>query len=193
VTAGLLLTGGSSERMGADKAVLVVEGERLADRTARVLGAVCLPVLEVGPGYTGLERTAEEPAGSGPLAAVAAGGRALRDRGHDGPALVLAVDMPFVSETFLRFLSEYPGRECVVPFVRGRSQPLCARYSAEALRRAGDLVGSGERSMRALLASVPVQHTGPRQWAGVADERVLADVDTPDDLARLGLGEGVEQ
>jgi molybdenum cofactor guanylyltransferase len=198
MVAGLLLTGGASSRMGVDKAALVVGGERLADRAARVLGAVCLPVIEVGRGYAGLETVLEEPPGSGPLAALAAGGSALRRRAHAGPAVALAVDLPFVTAEFLQFLSTFPGDATVVPFVGGEPQPVCARYSGEALLLAEEAVRGGERSIRAFLPRLPdLQWAGPRMWGHVADERTLADVDTPDDLRKLGLATdhegGVEQ
>lgn len=186
---GLLLTGGASRRMGVAKAALEIDGERLADRGARVLAAVCLPVLEVGPGYAGIEAVREDPPGAGPLAAIAAGGRALRARGHDGPALVLAVDLPLVTPEALTFLRDFRGPDSVVPFVAGEPQPLCARYSARALDLAPDAVRAGEDSVRGFLRSLPlVQWVGPRMWGSVADERMFADVDTPEDLVRLGLG-----
>jgi molybdopterin-guanine dinucleotide biosynthesis protein A len=174
--------------MGVDKAAIEIGGERLADRGARVLAAVCDPVLEVGRGYTALETVLEEPPGTGPLAALAAGGDALRRRGHEGPAVLLAVDLPFITIDFLRFLVDFPGPASVVPFVRGEPQPVCARYSPEALVLAADAVRRGERSIRELLRLLPeVQWVGPRMWGAVAEERVLADVDTPEDLGGLGL------
>jgi molybdopterin-guanine dinucleotide biosynthesis protein A len=174
--------------MGTDKASLVLAGERLADRSARMLSEVCAPVLEVGPSYTRLDSVREEPPGGGPLAAIAAGGRALRERGTVGPALVLAVDLPLVPAEALAFLRDFPGPDTVVPFVGGQPQPLCARYSAEALDRAQEAVARGEDSVRRFLASLPgVQWVGPRMWGPVADERAFADVDAPEDLDRLGL------
>jgi molybdopterin-guanine dinucleotide biosynthesis protein A len=184
--------------MGVDKALIEIAGERLADRSARVLGAVCSPVLEVGPGHTPLQAVREDPPGQGPLVAMAAGGRALRRIGHQGPAIVLAVDMPLVTEGLLRFLATWPGETTVVPFVGGEPQPVCARYSGEALVLADEAVEDGERSIRAFLRAVAdTQWAGPRMWGHLADERAFSDVDTPEDLRRLGLaappGEGVEQ
>src|SRR5205809_839007 len=46
--------------MGRDKAELVVAGERLADRAARVLQTVCDPVLEIGTGHSVLETGAAD-------------------------------------------------------------------------------------------------------------------------------------
>jgi molybdopterin-guanine dinucleotide biosynthesis protein A len=198
MVAGLLLTGGESRRMGVDKATLELGGERLVDRAGRLLEAVCDPILEVGPGYTELEAVREEPPGTGPLAAIAAGGLALRLREQRGPAIVLAVDLPLMTEGFLRFLSTFPGDGSVVPFVAGEPQPVCARYSEDALIRAEEAVRRGERAIRPFLRTLPdLQWTGPRMWGHVAEERTLGDVDTPEDLRRLGLdarpGGGVEQ
>src|SRR5438093_7464181 len=103
--AGLLLTGGASRRMGRDKALIEVGGQRLVDRAAAALKAVADPVLEVGPGWSALPSVREDPPGSGPLAAVAAGAGALRAAGHHGPVIVLAVDMPFVTVDLLRLLA----------------------------------------------------------------------------------------
>ena len=184
--AGLLLTGGAGRRMGRDKAELVVDGERLADRAARVLSEVAEPVLEVGPGRTELEAVLEDPTGGGPLAALAAGWGELRARGHTGPILALAVDMPAVGAPLLRFLAGFPGDGSVVPFVGGRAQPLCARYSTGAMEVAERLVDRGERSMQALLREAPeVQWAGPRMWGAVADDETFRDLDTPEDLERL--------
>ena len=44
-TGGLLFTGGASRRFGSPKAELMVDGERLADRGARLLLEVCDVVI----------------------------------------------------------------------------------------------------------------------------------------------------
>ncbi len=183
----LLLTGGASRRLGIAKATLLHDGESLADRGARVLAAACDPVLEVGSGASSLPVVQEDPPGSGPLAAVNAGAGELRIRGYDGPVLVLAVDLPFVEPALLGWLATHPARETVVPRVEGEAQSLCARYSVEALAVAEQLVAEGERSMRSLLAAVPVAFQDEDDWGAVCDARAFADVDTMADLERLGL------
>ncbi|MEX2458570.1 MAG: NTP transferase domain-containing protein [Actinomycetota bacterium] len=189
--AGLLLTGGSSRRMGRDKAGLVMSGERLADRAARALRAAADPVLEVGPGFTSLPAVREEPPGGGPLAAVAEGGRRLRDRGHAGPILVLAVDLVHAEEGLLRFLAGYPADRAVLPVdEHGRDQPLCARYEAEDLERAAELVGTGAASMRELLDHLDVNRVQPEEWLRVAPPDAFHDLDTPEDLDRMAQNGG---
>lgn len=172
MTVGLLLTGGASRRLGTDKAAA------LAPRVAEVLqAAVDGPVIEVGPGHTGLPSVQEETPGRGPLAAVAAA--AVTD-----DALVVACDLPFVGEPLLRFLAGRSGT--VVPVVEGRPQWLCARYAASAVARAADLVATGERRMQA-LADDDTVYLDEAGWAEVATARDFADVDTPEDAARLGV------
>jgi molybdopterin-guanine dinucleotide biosynthesis protein A len=180
-TAGLLLTGGTSSRLGAPKAELRRDGERLADRNAGLLAAVCTVALEVGPGTSSL------PPGSGPLAALVAGAEALRARGVQVPVLVLAVDLPFVDAALLAWLAARPGSGTVVPRVEGSPQPLCARYGTADLATAGRLRHEGAASMRSLLDAVTVTYVDERAWHAVADPSCFDDVDTPDAVARAGL------
>ncbi|MDQ6614066.1 MAG: molybdenum cofactor guanylyltransferase [Actinomycetota bacterium] len=181
--AALLLTGGGSRRMGRDKATLVIAGDRLADRTAALLRPVAHPVIEVGPGYTSLSRTRENPPGSGPLAALAAGAGALRALHHGGPVLVVATDLPRLTAAYLQLLVDHrvPHPDhCVVPRdAGGRAQPLCARYSLAALACAEDLFATGERAMKALLQRVAVT------WLDPDPSDVLFDIDTPEDLGPI--------
>jgi molybdopterin-guanine dinucleotide biosynthesis protein A len=184
-TAGLLLTGGRSRRMGTDKGLLQVGGRSLAQRTADLLAGVSDPALEVGPGWSGLAAVGDDP-GCGPLTALVAGWDALGKMGVRLPLLVVATDLPRLSAALLAWLAAYPSAASIVPMAAGRPQMLCARYSPEAADIAGQLVAAGERSMRALLQVTPVELVDPAVWrsAGVA-EGALTDVDTPEDLRRL--------
>lgn len=171
---GILLTGGASSRMGRDKATLVINGEMLAVRCARILQSVCDPVLEVGPGITSLRAVRESPPGSGPLAALFAAYDALHT--NDGSVLLLACDLPFVTDDVLRMLVEHPAPGSVVPFVDGHAQYACARWSAVAVAAA-----RGGTALRDLVQG------GDVTTVDLDDARTLQDVDTPEDLRRLGL------
>jgi molybdopterin-guanine dinucleotide biosynthesis protein A len=178
--------------MGRDKAELVVAGERLADRAARVLQTVCDPVLEIGPGRSALECVGDDESGAatvraGPLAALVTGAGALRTRGYEGAVLLLAVDLPFVDARLLELLVDHPADDSVVPVAGGMRQSCCARYAPAALTAATELVEQGERAMHALLSAVPVVEITEPEWRAVAPAEALADLDTPEDLARHGL------
>ena len=185
---GLLLTGGASRRFGSPKAELTVGGERLADRGARLLLDVCDVVFEVGPGFSSLPAVREEPPGSGPLAALAAGGDALAARAAATRFLVLAVDLPLLERPLLEYLRDHPAAGVVVPRVDGVPQPLCARYATDALTTTHALLGDGARAMKALLDAVPVTWVDDDEWRRVSSVDALADVDTPEDAHQRGLG-----
>ena len=175
--------------MGRDKAELVVAGERLADHAARVLQAVCDPVLENGPGRSDRETDGDDESGAaavraGPLAALVTGAGALRTRGYEGAVLLLAVDLPFVDARLLELIVDHPADDSVVPVAGGLRQSCCARYAPAALPTAADHVEQGERAMHALLSAVPVVEITEPEWRAVAPADALADLDTPEDLAR---------
>lgn len=185
--AGIVLTGGASRRMGFDKASMSVDGVPCAERTARLLQTVVSVAVEVGPGVSGLPAVEEDLPGSGPLVAVVAGAAELRRRGHVHGALVLACDLPLLTEAVLTTIARWPGDGSVVPVVEGRPQPLCARWSADDLDVAGELAGTGNRSMRALLERPGVVLIDEASWPGDVDRSAFADADTPTDLDRLGV------
>jgi molybdenum cofactor guanylyltransferase len=142
--AGIVLTGGTSRRLGFDKATVMLGGETLAERAARVLGSVCSPVIEVGAGRTGLRCVREDPPGSGPLAALLAGADALRvDRAVDRVVL-LGCDLVRIEPAVLRLLADWDGAATVVPIVAGRPQLVCARYGADAIAAGRRLLAAGE-------------------------------------------------
>jgi molybdopterin-guanine dinucleotide biosynthesis protein A len=182
-SAGIVLTGGTSRRLGFDKATVVVAGETLAARAARVLAAACAPVIEVGPGRTALRAVREEPVGSGPLAALVAGADALAAE----TVVLLACDLVRVERPLLALLAGWEGAPSVVPMVGAMPQLVCARYGPDALAAARSLLATGERSLRALFAGIDVDLVPETRWSSVAASDAFDDVDTPADLARLGL------
>lgn len=172
--------------MGVDKMRIRVEGRALADLVGQVLATVANPVVEVGPGVTGLVSTREVPPGEGPLAAIAAGWEYLQAQGITRSALVVAADLPLISPRLLRLLAQWPGDSSVVPVVDGVAQPLCARWSVAELASARDRLLQ-TRSVRHLALARDVVLVDESTWSRFVDSSVFADVDCPRDFDRLGL------
>lgn len=183
---GVLLTGGSSRRLGVDKASLLFEGETLADRATRYLTKRCDRVVEVGPGITRLRSVRESPPGSGPLAGLAAGVAALGSDAPVGSVVLLACDLPYVEDVLdaLVTVADMPSGAVIPVDSDGRRQYVCARYGPDALIRTATLVAGGERSLRAMVGLLAPETVV--DLAGFAPG-TFADVDVPADARRLGI------
>ena len=175
---GAVLAGGSSSRMGQDKASLTIGDETFLERAVRVVGSVTDAVVVCGDiEADGHEVVHDAKPGVGPLAGVVS---ALH-RAEGGPVLVLAVDIPTVTtETLERLIARHVRTDqAVTTRSNGRVQPLCAVYGGDLATIAHDRLASDDRSMRTFLRTVPV-------WSmlDVSDTDIW-NVNTPDDYRRL--------
>jgi molybdenum cofactor guanylyltransferase len=161
---GILLGGGGSTRFGSPKALARFDGETLAERAWRLLGDVCEERIAVGS-VDGLPFPTIADEGTGPVAAIAAG---LRGTAHD-VALVVPVDMPLLTPDALRLLAG-ACRDAAV----AQAGPLpcaVARSALPAFER-------GERRLGTVLDGLDTARLE-------LDEGLLANVNTPADLATL--------
>lgn len=171
--------------MGRPKALIEIDGEPLAERAARVLAEVCAPVVEVGPGHTGLPHVMEDPPGDGPLAALVAGSAAVPD---GVPILLVACDLPALDPSVLQLIAHRPGTSTVIPEAHGRLQVLCARYGPDARAEAPAVLADGGRSMVSLLDRVGYEVLDEAGWSGLVGTEVFEDLDTPEELDRFLSG-----
>ncbi len=174
----VVVAGGAARRAGGlDKVMLALDGRPLL---AHVLDGG-LPAVVVGPvrsGFPDVTWAQEDPAGSGPLAAVAAGLGALPP-GVDR-VLVVGGDMPYVARA-RDALHEALATSDVALLVdaEGRDQPLAALWVRTSLAQAlADLAPLGGVPLIRLLAHADVARV-PDTWGAAQD------VDTLDDLTRL--------
>lgn len=181
-----LLVGGASSRMGGDKARVELAGEPAATRLARRLAALCEEVLLVGgdpPEGAPGRRVADV---EGPRCAlrglVSALGAARSER-----VLVVATDLPLVSEALLLALVAWPEADAVVARDAQGPQALCGVYrrapaQAVAARRLAD----GRRlALRGLLDELDTRVLPEDVLRAVdPDGDALHNVNTPEDLAR---------
>lgn len=150
----MVLAGGAARRLGgADKPGLDVAGRPLLDRVLEACeGAV--DTVVVGPRRATARPVLwarEEPAGGGPLPALAAG---LVRVGAE-TVLVFAADMPFLTRATadalreaLRDAADADGVVLTDP--SGRDQPLAAAYRTESLRRGLALVATEHGTLAGL-------------------------------------------
>jgi molybdenum cofactor guanylyltransferase len=135
-SAGIVLAGGRSSRMGTAKAALEWHGSTLLRRTvgilARVTGGPVLVVRAPGqslpelPPQTDVVDDPQE--GLGPVQGLAAGLAAVADRAE--VAFVSSTDLPFLHPAFVRRVlrAAQEGADVGLPQARGYPQPLAASY-----------------------------------------------------------------
>lgn len=168
----VILAGGASRRLGADKPEERIGGRRLLDiALAAVDGAdavvVVGPPREVPPGVVVVR---EDPPGAGPVAALAAGVSALPTGAAD--IVVLAADLPGIEAATVTALAAARGDAPVAMAVdeTGHPQYLTAVWDSTALFAA---LAAGPRRVRDLIPATAVR-------AAVGD---VSDIDTPEQLA----------
>ena len=180
--AGAVLTGGASSRFGSDKTVARLGDRTFVDRVATALAdAGCAPVAAVGGAAPppALVAVPDEHPGEGPLGGLLA---ALRW----SPAelvVIVAADLPLLDDlTVLALVDRAVRCPGVVAVARaeGRLQPTCACWPTSLAGAVADRFAGGERSIARVLDTLPIEPVD-------VPARVVADVDTPADLARIAV------
>ena len=170
---GVLLVGGRSRRFGSPKALARFRGKTFADRAWGLLGEACAERIAVGRA-DGLPFATIDDAveGGGPLAGIVAGLRAAR---HE-LAVCIPVDTPLLTAGALGTLAD-ACREVAV----SQLGPLPCAIAVGTLPVLEDALARGDLALRAVfdrLDTVQVE----------LDPAVLANVNEPGDLERLGIG-----
>jgi molybdopterin-guanine dinucleotide biosynthesis protein A len=176
-SAGFVLAGGGSKRMGKDKALLPFGGTVLVAHVALSVLAAAGSVSLVGPldAYSHLDFPVVPDLcpGFGPVGGIVT---ALSASGAEWN-LIVACDMPGVSGEFLASLlaeAEDSGAECTIPLTpNGRLHGLCAVYRQAARLPLLGAMEAGTHKLHDAIKELNV-HFYP-----VSAPELLANVNTP--------------
>ncbi len=177
--------GGRSERMGRDKARVLLAGRPLIthvlDRVAR-LGAEVLVTTNAPErlAFLGVRLSSDEQPGAGALAGLRT---ALRAASHE-TVLVLACDLPFVCLPLLEHMLKLaPQADAVVPRWRGEFEPLHAVYRRSCLTAIDRSLAEGRQRMISFFPAVRLTVVEEDQVATYDPQGLtFFNVNTPDDL-----------
>ncbi len=187
-TAGIILCGGQSKRMGRPKAWLPFAGEWMLPRVVRLLGQVVSPLVVVAAPEQELPTlpvevavVRDEEKGRGPLMGLAAGLKALVGRAD--AAYLSSCDVPFLRPAFVQRLIELRGDHAIcVPRVDGYFHPLAAVYRLDVLAEAERLLR--EERLRAvyLFETLPTRIVTAPELADIDPSfESLRNLNTPED------------
>jgi molybdopterin-guanine dinucleotide biosynthesis protein A len=167
ISAGVVLAGGRSSRMGTPKAALEWHGSTLLRRTvgivARATNGPVVVVRAIGQDLPALPEgtlVADDPReGKGPVQGIAAGLAALSGRAE--VAFVSSTDMPFLHPAFIRrvlaAVEENHSTDVALPVARGYRQPLAAAYRVTLAEAAERLVKQDRLRPAFLFAECQVE------------------------------------
>lgn len=168
---GAILGGGRASRFGSDKALATLDGQALIDRVAAALSPQVDALIVVGRSHPGLTGATDRPAPDlGPLGGIAG---ALHHGAANGFDRVLTVpcDAPFLPGDLRHQLSAAGPAAFLDHLPVVGWWPVVAAAILDQL-----LTEGGSRSVRAFADRI-----GAVGIAGPA----IANVNTPDDLARI--------
>ncbi len=181
-----ILAGGSSTRMGRDKALLELGGVPMASRLADLVSPLAEQVTIIGPpqAFTELPirvHPDDEP-GLGPLGGIATALRYCKQPW----AMVLGCDLPFLSRAWLADLKRRAAEssaDVLLPFnERGQAEPLCAMYRKAAGETIRTALARGARKVTDGLTELHVENIPASEWKEFDSGGLLfKNMNTPED------------
>lgn len=193
---GALVAGGQASRLGGlAKGLLLLGGEPLAARALRLFDGLFGEALVVANDPApyqafGVRVVPDRIAGKG-----APGGLHAALSAATTPWIFTAgCDMPFLSAGPISWLSARRDAPAVAVVWRGRLEPLHAFWSRECLPTVERMIEAGNPSMWKLCSAVGARFVSEEEWREVDPlGRAFENANTPEDVARLGLGAPQEE
>ena len=183
----IILAGGRSSRMGADKSLLSVDGqpiiericERLAGRFDRILISANEPEKLA---FLGLEIVADRTPGQGPLMGIASALKASSSELN----FVVACDIPHIHIGLVEEMlaeADRSGADVVVPTTGSEEyEPLFAVYRKSALEAINKVLASGGRRISDIFALCRVK------YVRLTDAEWLRNLNTPAEYDEFSKG-----
>jgi molybdenum cofactor guanylyltransferase len=194
--AGFILAGGTSSRMGRDKALLNFGGVPLILHTARLLDPLVTKVTVVGLprrySALGLRAIPDEDdaqgrgepgnTGRGPLAGIAAALAATNAPWN----LIVACDLPYLSPKWLNWLlsrAQHSRMEAIVPRTEHGIEPLAALYRRECSAPIAAALARGVRKVSDAIKEMRLDIVYARDWRPIEpSEMILRNMNAPRDF-----------
>ena len=185
---GIILAGGSSSRLGQDKALIKAAGMTLIERVVQRLQLVVDEIVLVTDdplrvSFLGLPMVEDTFAGVGTLGGLHAGLAALEAE----YGVAVGCDMPFLNPDLLRYLiSLRHGYDVVMPMLGKYYEPLHAVYGKRCLPAIEETIEAGQGRIMHACSCAHVRYVQDTQMVPY-DPGLLSffNVNEPQDLERM--------
>jgi molybdopterin-guanine dinucleotide biosynthesis protein A len=190
IFSGILLAGGKSERMGADKRYIEYGGRTYLDIAVERLKRVADEVIAVTAegesiGFDGVRSVNDIAPGKGPMMGIYTGLKAMTNT----RCIVNPVDTPGLTAGLLEYMKEISGGfDVVMPVWKNNPEPLIAVYSRNVIPVIKRFFEEGRNPAPHLLAAegdgLGVRLIAESEIARFGDpELMFRNVNTPEDLS----------
>ncbi len=190
-TTGIILAGGSSRRMGQNKALMRLGCATLIEHTLCQMRLVTTNLLLITNtpsqfGHLGVRMYTDVVPNMGALGGIYTGLTRA-----DNPAVIcVACDMPLLQPRLLSYLTTILGEDdAVVPYVEDSNpsdpkfQTLSAVYSKKCLSAIKQMFAEGELRVHALYSRISVRVVPPSEWRQFDPHgHSFFNINTPADL-----------
>jgi molybdopterin-guanine dinucleotide biosynthesis protein A len=197
-TAGIVLCGGKSTRMGTSKAMLPFGPETMLQRVVRLLGSIVNPIIVVAARDQELPLlppdvtvTHDEREARGPLEGIRAGLKALP--ASSNAAYITSCDVPLLVPAFVARMLELLGdHDIAVMEIDGFPHPLSAVYRSRVLPKVESLLTEDRLRPVFLFDAVKTRKVKPEEMTAVDPQLLtLRNLNTREDyvtaLTEAGL------
>lgn len=181
----IILAGGDSQRMGRDKASLLLGGQTLLQHVIATMQPIfphiIVSVRQPRPEIN-FPQVCDQHGNAGPLAGLVSGLSQVATPW----AFAVACDMPFVEPAVIELLARHRSRyQAVVPVVHGHPQALAAFYAGSCLAAMRENLAAQDKSLRGVLKRLDVCYVSEAELLGADPQlRSFFDLDTPQDIVQ---------
>ena len=179
---GIILAGGKSKRMGADKTLLKLNGKTLLERSIELIKPFCDSLL-ISSNNSEHERFGykiipDEIPNCGPIGGIYS---CLKYSKTDWN-FIISVDSVFVESKFIKFLiSKIDEFEAVVPIHSKGKEPLIALYHKNCLVEIEKMIEAGNYKMHNSLNLINTKWVDSQNWINKYSQ-LFHNVNCPEDL-----------
>lgn len=180
---GIILAGGKSKRIGADKGLLNFNGKTFVENIYGVVKTMCQDIMIISnqPGYEklGIPVYRDLVENSGPLAGIYTG----LTYSNTFNNLVVGCDMPFISTELLEYLiGHLNNKDVIVPAADDQLQPLCALYTKNCLNLMEKFLKNGNLQMQQVIKQLDAKYIIINEALDFYDPRWFFNINTREDI-----------
>jgi molybdopterin-guanine dinucleotide biosynthesis protein A len=181
---GIILAGGKSSRMGAEKGLQLLCGKPLISYAIQALNGLCSEIIisSSSNAYAGFgfKIVADQFPGIGPMGGI----YSSLKQSTSTQNLVLSCDLPFVTGELMAYiLKQGKDFEVAVPWEGERHyEPLCGFYNQSVLHKLNSFIEKGNYKLPDLFEEIAINRLNINEQTGIYHPGLFLNINTPTDL-----------